>query len=244
MWRADSVRQGDLLTFEASASTFWDRGTSVNAKQMHEALPAEIISYLLGQRIKLVVLLCDPIRRHLSGFMSFAARSYREKLVQKAHHNHARIAAATFEPSAQDFHRHVLSGIMWFNRCRQKRHVRECLYYEPHLGQPRPWLSIGAYANHLKTWETHFSKDQILIVKAEDYYNRTADTLDAVFHFLELPAPEARVRDLIRTMRPSNVNPARARVAPFNRTIQVLESFFSEVNTGLDEQKKSFRTAP
>ena len=162
------MRTRNSVTLEGSASTFWQRGASQHARGMHTALIPEILSYLLGHRIKLVVLLCDPSQRLLSDFMVFATRRYRIKLKRAgdfgSNHNNASASVVdAFVPSAADFHRHVLEALAYYNTCRRSHSTLECLYAEPYK-RPRPWLAVGAYAHYLRVWLRYFPQKQVNIL--------------------------------------------------------------------------------
>ncbi|MFK8182466.1 MAG: sulfotransferase domain-containing protein [Phormidesmis sp.] len=52
------------------------------------------------------------------------------------------------------------------------------LFYKP--------LAEGLYFYKLKRWMSVFNKEQFLILKSEDFYSNTADTMHEVFDFLSL----------------------------------------------------------
>ncbi len=49
------------------------------------------------------------------------------------------------------------------------------------------YLARGIYVEQLKTWMNLFSKDQLLIIRSEDFYSKTPSVLKRVFTFLNLP---------------------------------------------------------
>jgi hypothetical protein len=49
------------------------------------------------------------------------------------------------------------------------------------------YLSRGIYVDQLKTWAKFFSKEQMLILKSEDFYTDTPRVMRQVLEFLELP---------------------------------------------------------
>lgn len=54
------------------------------------------------------------------------------------------------------------------------------------------YLDRGIYVDQLKNWERFFPKEQMLILKCEDFYEDTAATLRQTYEFLELPPAESR----------------------------------------------------
>ncbi len=50
-----------------------------------------------------------------------------------------------------------------------------------------PYLARGVYVDQLLRWSEFFDKEQMLILKSEDFFERPANTLKTVFDFLDLP---------------------------------------------------------
>lgn len=49
------------------------------------------------------------------------------------------------------------------------------------------YLARGIYVDQLKVWFKLFPKNQVLIIKSEDFFTKTVSTLDSVYDFLGLP---------------------------------------------------------
>lgn len=45
----------------------------------------------------------------------------------------------------------------------------------------------GLYIDQLERWETYFPRKNLLVIKSEDFYEHTAETLNKVFEFLNVP---------------------------------------------------------
>ncbi len=54
-------------------------------------------------------------------------------------------------------------------------------------GMRRGYLSRGVYVNHLLRWSEYFGKEQMLVLKSEDFFERPSETLKPVLDFLDLP---------------------------------------------------------
>lgn len=52
------------------------------------------------------------------------------------------------------------------------------------------YLSRGIYIEQLKVWMDLFPRNQILILRSEDFYNNTSTVWDQVLNFLNLPSSE------------------------------------------------------
>jgi sulfotransferase family protein len=62
------------------------------------------------------------------------------------------------------------------------------------------YLSKGVYVDQLVRWSKFFSKEQMLVLKSEDFFERPREILNIVFDFLDLPdwEPEASMFGEIR----------------------------------------------
>ena len=60
------------------------------------------------------------------------------------------------------------------------------------------YLYMGLYADHLKCWWEFFDKEQILVLKSEEFFEHPVDTLKVVLAFLDLPEWEPEATELQR----------------------------------------------
>ncbi len=91
----------------------------------------------------------------------------------------------------------------------------------------RGYLSRSTYVDHLLRWSRFFAQDQMLVLKSEDFFERTQETLERVQGFLDVPrweaeAPEKRNKGEYETQ----MDPA---------TRQRLEEYFEPHNARLYE---------
>ena len=106
---------------------------------------------------------------------------------------------------------------------------------EPTLQQPRTnvdpprfeYLRWGTYVDHLLRWSKFFNGEQLLVLKSEDFYDHTLETLKLTQDFLHLPhwQPEPSMLS-----KPQNTYP---KMSPVVR--QRLEDFFEPYNQRLYE---------
>jgi len=54
------------------------------------------------------------------------------------------------------------------------------------------YLSRGIYVDQLKTWTKNFPKEQILILKSEEFFNNPSTIFKQVLEFLNLPSWELK----------------------------------------------------
>ena len=84
----------------------------------------------------------------------------------------------------------------------------------------------GSYVNYLETWFEIFDKNQILILNSEDLKNSTKETLNQVFHFLNISNYD------IPDISPVNVG----KYPPINKTTRrKLIDFFKPYNQRLNK---------
>lgn len=99
------------------------------------------------------------------------------------------------ERTISDYHLLVKMGVLkesldqLIDRLKNLRHKSE-KDLEKWVQQPR-WvddpLATSLYVYHLRKWLPLFPREQFLFLKSESFYSNPAETLQKVFHFLELP---------------------------------------------------------
>jgi hypothetical protein len=89
------------------------------------------------------------------------------------------------------------------------------------------YLSRSTYVDHLLRWSKYFADEQMLVLKSEDFFECTQDTIERVLDFLELPTwePEASEK--------RNRNKYEQEMHPATR--QRLEEYFEPHNEKLFE---------
>ena len=91
----------------------------------------------------------------------------------------------------------------------------------------RKYLSRSTYADHLLRWSRFFAEEQMLVLKSEDFFERTQDTLERVLDFLDLPNWE------LEALEKRNKGKYEPRMDPTTR--QRLEEYFEPHNERLYE---------
>ena len=101
--------------------------------------------------------------------------------------------------------------------------------FEEAIEQQRSsYLSRGLYVDQLLRWFEFFGKEQMLILKSEDFFERPVETLKVVLDFLELPdwRPEASELHQSRhtggyqkKMEPSTRRRLEAYFEPYNQRL-------------------------
>ncbi len=65
------------------------------------------------------------------------------------------------------------------------------------LDEDSEYLSRGVYVDQLLRWSEFFSKEQMLVLKSEDFFARPQETLQVVLEFLGLPGWEPEAEELM-----------------------------------------------
>jgi hypothetical protein len=92
------------------------------------------------------------------------------------------------------------------------------------------YLSRGVYVDQLQKWHKFFAKDQILVLKSEDLFDYTQDTLRSVLGFLHLPDWHPEPSKLSKSPR------KKGRYAPMHSASrQRLKDYFEPHNRRLYE---------
>jgi Sulfotransferase domain len=146
-----------------------DKKSSSKKMITGEASPYYIFHPLVAQRvkqycpkIKLIVLLRDPIARAISHY-HHCVRFQLEKL-----------------PLNQAFklEKDRLKG--------EIEKFKQDEYYYSYNHQHLAYISRGRYIKQLKHWRQYFSSEQFLILQSEIFYNNPEQTLNQVTNFLEI----------------------------------------------------------
>ncbi|KAK2921754.1 carbohydrate sulfotransferase 15-like [Channa argus] len=157
-----------LVTGEASASTMWDNQVwSYLHQGKEEAEPsflAQDFIHAVQPSAKILIMLRDPVERLYSDYLYF-------KMANK---------------SAEDFHQKVIESVQLFQSCLSERSLRSCVYNTSLSNTMPVRLNLGMYSVFLLDWLTVFQRDQILVLRLEDYAANLKVTIKKVFDFLSV----------------------------------------------------------
>jgi hypothetical protein len=158
--------------------------------------PSRIASRLPG--VKLIVLLRDPVARAISQYFMSLRRGFETlPLLEALQAEEARLAPVL---AAGD--------------------------YKNPLFIHNSYKMRGRYAEQLKRFLDHFSREQLLILDSGSFFRHPAETVSRVFRFLEVDD----------TFRPGNLKPrnvARNRGAVEEEAVAYLKDYFREPNQAL-----------
>ncbi|KAL3864864.1 hypothetical protein ACJMK2_006514 [Sinanodonta woodiana] len=157
-----------VITGEASVSLFWDNSDWYNYPENQHFLEPQYtnpdyIHHLLPD-VKLILIVRNPTDRLYSDYLYFTETN----------------------KSAMNFHKAVVKATNLYNNCTRMRSVRECVYDEHLAMKSESRLRLGLYSVYLDDWLRVFERNQILILRLEDYAVNREHTMKNIFKFLKL----------------------------------------------------------
>uniref|UniRef100_A0A667XM42 Sulfotransferase n=1 Tax=Myripristis murdjan TaxID=586833 RepID=A0A667XM42_9TELE len=172
-----------LIAGEASASTMWDnQAWSYVRGDEEEAEPpflAQDFIHAVQPNAKIIIMLRDPVERLYSDYLYF-------KMANK---------------SVEDFHQKVIESVRLFQSCLSETSLRSCVYNTSLSNAMPVRLNLGMYIVFLLDWLTVFHREQILVLRLEDYAANLRVTIKKVFNFLSV-GPLSDQMEAALTKRP------------------------------------------
>ncbi|XP_038141300.1 carbohydrate sulfotransferase 15-like [Cyprinodon tularosa] len=206
-----------IITGDASASTMWDNQAwsylHGNVKQIEPHFLAQDFIHSVQPGAKIIIMLRDPVERLYSDYLYFT-------LANK---------------SAEDFHQKVVDSVQLFQSCLSERSLRSCVYNTSLFNTMPVRVTLGMYFVFILDWLTVFQKEQILVLRLEDYAANLRRTIRKVFDFLSV-GPLSEQVEAALTKRPmSNTRRAKDRslgpMLPATRNL--LSQFYQPFNIKL-----------
>jgi hypothetical protein len=206
-WNADRILASGAIAYEASASTFWEfhpyatHGVTLSI--------AELIRAAYGtfaKQLKLVVLFREPTSRAWSDYTYFSARHTKKQAEQRetVGASNRKQNPPLSRPNQNTFHQGVVEAIAAYNACFRNRTEIDCATDSSLRNTRDGRLGIGLYEPVLREWAKVFGADQLLPLRAEDFWNEPEKELDRVFSFLNLPPMPKEAKESVKDLIPSN----------------------------------------
>lgn len=208
------------ITMDASPSTIWDNEFWEHFHPNLTEPPvtnADVIA-AMNPNTKIIVSMRDPIKRMQSAYQFFC------------HFNGRGVAAAHCDHpiTPLKFHNLCLQAVELFQDClRSGRGVRSCAYSTQHH-QLSTHLFASLYHVYLADFYRAFPKDQIFLVKFEDFIKDPDKYVQIMFDFLEIPRmPDELLRSYIDQHVIKNTIEEEYKLPYLLReTVEMLEEFF------------------
>ncbi|XP_041376362.1 carbohydrate sulfotransferase 15-like [Gigantopelta aegis] len=212
----------DMVTGEGTSDTMWDNRywselpgnencSSVcvtNADYVHHLTPGA----------KIIVAVRDPVERLYSDYM------YEYLWLH-------------YKPSPEAFHKEVVRMIEEFQQCVTMFSLRRCVYNgTQENSESSVRIRVGMYEVHIKDWLRLFPRDQIHVIRFEDYIHDVGREMTRLFAFLELrPVSTKEMKTVLKlpvtNKRPTGKDGAKIHMKP--ETCDLLERFYRPFNEKL-----------
>lgn len=159
-YRAHFVSRFYRASFEARTRRKLTVGEASPYYLFHPHVPKRVGELLPG--VKLIALLRDPVERAFSAY----------------HHQVRRGREHLSFPDAIDAEPSRLAGEL-------ERLARDETYNSP-VHRNFSYLARGLYAEQLEAWFRMFPREQLLVIRSEEFFDHTAEVFGQVLDFLEL----------------------------------------------------------
>ncbi|CAG2205304.1 CHST15 [Mytilus edulis] len=172
--------------------------------------------YHLNPNIRLILVIRDPAERLYSHYL---------------HKN----LGINIHPSAKEFHEDVQQAVSTFANCTNSKSLRACLYDTVLYKRLRAPISSGFYSTFLmflRDWLKVFDKNQVMVIRNEDYRHNIAGTLKKVFKFLNLDEVGPYVLEKMACRELEYKTNYRSPM--MNETRSLLETFYYDSQRDMD----------
>lgn len=220
------IKYHDYITGEASVSMMWDNDDWQHFPENQNSTfePKYVIPDYIHHVIpksKIIIILRNPTDRLFSDYLYFSKTN----------------------KSADEFHQRASVAIDTYNNCSLNRTVRSCVYNRTVTNLAKLRLRVGMYAVYLRDWIRVFPKDQLLILRLEDYSRQLPDVMKKVYNFLNLRQLTAKEEKKIFNAPVSNKRKYKDTLIGKmkNETRTLLNEFYEPYNKQLSELLKDER---
>ncbi|XP_061187368.1 uncharacterized protein LOC133195519 [Saccostrea echinata] len=165
----DMMHYSDIITGHADPMDFWDHNhwREIPQNDPNSSEPKFLTPHLVRHvqpNIKLKLLLREPAERLYSHYL----------------HGY-------YGYTPLDFHNSVIKGIELFNTCLSNCSLKTCLYISDLSKDMQLPLTASLYFIHLQEWLDVFPREQLLVLRTEDYHENMKYSLLQLFSFLGEP---------------------------------------------------------
>ncbi|KAL8611653.1 hypothetical protein ACOMHN_065131 [Nucella lapillus] len=129
--------------------------------------------------------------------------------------------------SAHTFHDYAVKGVALYKECFQRHSVRECAYNLTLYDNAVIRIIEGMYSVFMEDWLRIFSRDQMLVLRNEDYSDDIEGHMLKVFNFLDVAKLGQSEMRPILTHVSTNIGQNYGAVGPMlPETIAILNEFY------------------
>ncbi|XP_076468882.1 carbohydrate sulfotransferase 15-like [Babylonia areolata] len=127
----------------------------------------------------------------------------------------------------QMFHDYVVKGVNCYKKCFREHSIRECAYNETLYDEAVIRIIEGMYSVFMEDWLRIFRRDQMMIIRNEDYSDDIEGHILDAFNFLEVSSLRKTQMRPILTHVSTNIGQNYDVVGPMlPETIEILNEFY------------------
>nr|KAG5708482.1 hypothetical protein BaRGS_026209 [Batillaria attramentaria] len=134
------------------------------------------------------------------------------------------------------FHDYVVKGVQIYKDCFKRASIRECAYNEDVYDEAVIRLNEGLYSVYVEDWLRIFKREQIMVIRNEDYSENVEGTMISAFIWLGMaPLTDAQLKPIVEHVS-VNTGQNYGVVGPMlPETIEILNEFYAPFNARLAE---------
>ncbi|XP_055996541.1 carbohydrate sulfotransferase 15-like isoform X3 [Ostrea edulis] len=212
----DLSQYSDLITGHGDPMDFWDHRHWREIPQNNPLsnAPRYMTPHLVKHvqpKIKLILVLREPAERLYS------------------HYYHG-----GYGHSAEEFHHSVITAIHRLDECMKYSSYRSCIYGYNMTTQLHLPITASLYYIHLQEWLDVFPREQVFIIRNEDYRKDMKHSLLKLFSFLEVGDISSNLlKDIVEMPHRYETVLKNIQGSMLNETWNILVEFFEEPNRKL-----------
>ena len=222
----------DMFTIDATVTTVFATAKPLSDIDKDACIVPLLISKTMP-KIKLLILVRDPVNRLWSDFFYFCSPKRWDDLIGSE--------KSPFQ-AASLFHNYTVAAIEEFSRCIKSGHTQ--IYCATIAGSyaglskacQEIRLGVSMYYIHLLKWIRLFPREQLHVIRLEDLTSDASGTMGKVWTFLDVP-PMAEITTASKKVRESGWSQLEGSAGfnMFPKTRKLLSEFFHPYNVRLAE---------
>ncbi|XP_063864619.1 carbohydrate sulfotransferase 15-like [Scylla paramamosain] len=202
----------DAISYEHAHSHEWNQSP---APQRGIVLPFTVadVIHLILPKSRIIAVFREPVSRLFSSYLFFTKKG---------------------DLSPRHFDESVRTSIQKWNACVRQYSDRTCAYNKTLQNAMGVRLYNGLYNIYIKDWLQVFPREQVLVLRMEDYHNNVTKTLASIYHHLGLRSATPDKNKRINIHKVYNKNMKKFLVGDmFGSTRKILQEFYKPYNKDL-----------
>lgn len=202
----------EVIRYEYAHSHGWNQSSAPKTGVVLPFTVADVI-HLILPKSRIIAVLREPVSRLFSSYLFFSKKK---------------------DLSPHHFDESVKTSVQKWNACVRQYSDRTCAYNKTLQNDMGVRLYNGLYNIYLKDWLQVFPREQVLVLRMEDYHNNITKTLANIYHHLGLRSPTPDEDKRINVHKVYNKNKKKSLVGDmFDSTRKILQEFYKPYNKDL-----------